>query len=223
VPDSVHKDAVSFAEDAGKAIAAEATSLGFGVAAVFLTAIDPSEAQKLLKDAKKLQDEVADDIDKAKKDAENTVTDIEDAAKDTVSGIAKVMQDTCGVATGHFDPEICKAIAGFFESGFDFVIDTIAGDLKSFIASVGGLIKLTADGISLLVKSASDVVSGNWSALGDDLKEGLLTMCEDAATAILEPLVISFKYFMEQLADAFKFLQYFISIIVRVFIDAPFS
>lgn len=217
---NVGNDAVDFAEDAGKAIADEAKAIGFGTAAVFLSGIDPTAAKRLLDDAKKLQSEVAKDIDKAKTALEHTVTDVEDAAKDTISGLAKVMNDVCDVATGKFDPEICKAIAGSFESAFDFVIDEISGDLQTYIALAGGMMRLTADGIALIANSATDVISGNWSGLGDDLKSGLLTMCEDAATAILEPLTIQFKYFIATLADAFKFCQYFISIITRLFIDA---
>jgi hypothetical protein len=213
-------DVVSFAQDAGKAIANEAKSLGFGTAAVFLSGIAPGEAQKLLNEAKDLQSKVADEVNEATNELGKTVTDIEDAAEVTVSGLAKAMQNICGAVSDNYDPEICKSIAGAFESAFDVVITEITGDLESYIYFAGGMIQLSAAGIALIANASTDVVSGNWSGLGDDLKNGLITMGADAAVAILEPLTLQFKYFMQTLADALKFCQYFISILTRVFIDA---
>ena len=217
---SVGEQAISFAENAGKQVAQEAEQLGFGKAVVFLSGIALKDAQDILKSAKKIEETVGNEVDHAMKTASNFVTDLKDQAEKGIANLAKVMTNVCDVSTMNFDPEICKSVTGAFASVADIVVNGIAGDVLMYLAAVGGMIRLTADGIDLIAKSAVDVVTGNWSALGEDLKNGLISMAVDAAVVVLEPLLIQFQYFMQSLMYAIQFCQYFISILTRIFIDA---
>ncbi len=220
VAKSVGQEAVSFAEDAGKKVAKEAEQLGFGKAVVMLAGMSIKDAQHLLDSAKKIEESVASEIKDGMKTASNFVTDLQDEAEKGIKKMADAITGGCETVTLHFDSELCKSIGGAIQSVADIVVTGIAGDVLMYLKAIGGMIQLTADGIDLIATTAVDVVSGNWGAIGGDLKNGLLSMAADAAVVVLEPLLIQFKYFMQQLMNAIQFCQYFISILTRIFIDA---
>lgn len=213
-------DFVNFVYDANSAVWDEMKSLGYGSAAAFLSGIDPAEATKLLKDSIDLQNEVAHHVNEAKKELEDTVTDVENVANDSVEFLGDAMKSICDRnLLANKDPELCKALKGAFTAAFEFLISSIAGELKEFVSISGGIIKLTADGIALVAKTAAYVATSS-AVYGAELLEEYKTFGADMAVAVLEPLTIQFQYFVKTLGDVLKFCQYFISIITRLFIDA---
>lgn len=197
----------------------------------FLTGISPSQAKKLLDSAKKLGTKAAEDLRKAGKAASKIVDDLEKAGQQAVDALKtaadefahKISQgigDVCNTVLAGQDTELCHDVSGAFEIAFTTVIDEIAETAHQVIETAGGVVKLTADAVELIAETATDLVIGDFKHLGSDLVNGLKKLGMDAAIAILNTFTYSFKFLVEELMNALKFVQYFISILTRLFIDA---
>ncbi len=234
------EDAYSALEKAGESlvetmISTEETIVG-GIAKIpglgeVLTGLSPREADKLLADAKKLRDQAVEDIKQAGKDLNQVVNDVIETATTAVKGvqvtatelvkdIGSGIDDVCNTLLASTDKELCKDISGAFVTTYQMLIDGLANLAHIAVYTYGGMMKLTADAVNLIARSATDLVVNNYGDLGDAITSGLKSMAIDAATTVLKQLTYTFKFFYDDLMNALKYAQYFISILTRLFIDA---
>ena len=115
---------------------------------------------------------------------------------------------------------MCTAVSGAFVTSYAMLIDGMADLADAAVYEAGGVLKLTADAVNLVARTATDLVVGDYKDLGSAIVDGLKKMGIDAAVSILNQLTYTFKFFYDDLMNALKYAQYFISILTRLFIDA---
>ncbi len=233
-------DAFSALEDAGESLAESFLSgvyeIEGGIAKIpglgeALTGLSPQDADRLLKSAETLRKHAVDDMKKAGVDLNKVVNDVIETATTAIHGVKGVatelvenigagINDVCNTVLAGQDSELCTDVSGAFIADYEMLIDGLADLANVAVYDVGGVMKLSADAVMLIAQTATDLVAGDYKSMGNAIVDGLKQMGIDAAVSILNQLTYTFKFFYDDLMNALKYAQYFISILTRIFIDA---
>ena len=173
----------------------------------------------------------ADDIKKAGHELNQVVNDIITTASTAVKGIQETatnlvqdigssIDDVCNTILAGTHKELCTDLSGAFITTYQMLIDGLADLAQVAVYDAGGMLKLSADAVNLIAQSATKLVVGKYKDLGSTITDGLKSMAIDAAVSLLNQLTYTFKFFYDDLLNALKYAQYFISILTRLFIDA---
>lgn len=196
-----------------------------------LTGLSPQEADRLLKSAETLRKHAVQDMKDAGVDLNKVVGDVLATATATISGVKGVaselieniggsISDLCSTILAGQDNELCDDLSGFFITDYEMIIDALAGLANVIVYDVGGMVKLGANAIMVVAQIATDIITADYKDLGSTIVDGLKQLGIDVAIVILNRLTYTFKFFYDDLMNALKYVQYFISILTRVFIDA---
>jgi len=196
-----------------------------------LTGLSPSEADRLLNSAEKLRKHAVDDMKRAGVDLNKVVNDVIETATTAIQGVKGVatelvenigagIDDLCNTVLVKQDKELCKDVSGAFITDYEMLIDGLADLANVAVYDAGGMVKLTADAVILIAQTATDLVAGDFKDMGPAIYNGLKQMGIDAAVSLLNQLTYTFKFFYDDIMNALKYAQFFISILTRLFIDA---
>ncbi len=215
------QDILQGIQDVGKTALDEAEAIGAAGAAGIIGAIDPHKGQELIDLSKKLQDEVAADINRSITDAQNVIDDTAAVAKDFTKGAASIVGEIFAKISR--DPKLGSDIEGVIESLTDVVINFYANQGHIAVSAGGGLIRLGTDAVNLASTVISDSIigakTGDWQAFGQDIVNSLNSLAYDVVTSLLNVATFIVQNFVDALKALIKCAAYLVSMITDILID----
>lgn len=215
------KDAWQGIQDAGKTALDEIKAIGLGGAAAIVSSVDPKTGQELIDKSKELQEKVSQDIANTIADAQTVINDTATLAKDATKGAAAIVGKAFAKITG--DKKLGGDIEGALESLTDVVVSFYAGISHVTVASVGGLVRLGSDAVSMASTIITDSIiaikTGDWQALGADALSSLNNLAYNLVSGLLSVASFVVQTFVDQLKALIKFAGYLVSMITDITLD----